>query len=239
MSSSPMPRDLRTSDVTSCYHGYMPKVFSALILRIFFRNPGNYLFLDSKECLGLFRWHLSRTVPFTTPFGLDFFPSQSSFCGSDSWSQKVKTTTTGRWRATCLMNSVKLELWRVSPVAQSVQWLATDWANGVRPRQSRRIFFYALRPAHTASCTMGIGDLRRGKCGRGVLLTTHPLPVPRVTKQTDYTSSPPMCQNWRATGNLYLYLYFTRGNNKNTSENNSLAASFLQPVSHMFIKWSL
>ena len=33
--------------------------------------------------------------------------------------------------------------------------------------------------AHPASCTMGTGSFPGVKCGRGVLLTTHPLLVPR------------------------------------------------------------
>ena len=33
--------------------------------------------------------------------------------------------------------------------------------------------------AHPASCTMGTGSFRGVKCGRGVLLTTHPLLVSR------------------------------------------------------------
>ena len=33
--------------------------------------------------------------------------------------------------------------------------------------------------AHPASCTMGTGSFLGVKCGRGVLLTTHPLLVPR------------------------------------------------------------
>ena len=33
--------------------------------------------------------------------------------------------------------------------------------------------------AHPASCTMGTGAFPGVKCGRGVLLTTHPLLVPR------------------------------------------------------------
>jgi hypothetical protein len=40
--------------------------------------------------------------------------------------------------------------------------------------------------------------------GRGLLLTTHPLLVPWVKKERGYTSSPPMRQNWRVTGILYL-----------------------------------
>jgi hypothetical protein len=36
--------------------------------------------------------------------------------------------------------------------------------------------------AHPASCTMGTGSFPRVKCGRGVLLTTHPLLAPRSWK---------------------------------------------------------
>ena len=36
--------------------------------------------------------------------------------------------------------------------------------------------------AHRASCKMGTGSFPGIKCGQGVLLTTHPLPVPRSWK---------------------------------------------------------
>jgi hypothetical protein len=36
--------------------------------------------------------------------------------------------------------------------------------------------------AHPASCTMGTGSFLGVKCGRGVLLTTHPLLAPRSWK---------------------------------------------------------
>ena len=36
--------------------------------------------------------------------------------------------------------------------------------------------------AHPASCKMGTGSFPRVKCGRGVLLTTHPLLAPRTWK---------------------------------------------------------
>ena len=36
--------------------------------------------------------------------------------------------------------------------------------------------------AHPASCTMGTGSFRGVKCGRGILLTTHPLLVQRLWK---------------------------------------------------------
>ena len=37
--------------------------------------------------------------------------------------------------------------------------------------------------AHPASCKMGTGSFPGVKCGRGVLLTTHPLLVPRSWKR--------------------------------------------------------
>jgi hypothetical protein len=54
--------------------------------------------------------------------------------------------------------------------------------------------------AHPVSCAVG-------KCGQGVLLTTHPLLVPWVKKERNYTSSPPVCRNWHVTCNLYLFFF--------------------------------
>jgi hypothetical protein len=45
--------------------------------------------------------------------------------------------------------------------------------------------------ADTASCKMGTGSFKGVRCGRGVLLTTHPLLVP-------------LGQNGPVTGSLYL-----------------------------------
>jgi hypothetical protein len=46
--------------------------------------------------------------------------------------------------------------------------------------------------AHLASCTMVPGVISPGvKCGRGVMLTTHPHLVPRLRMSMSYTSSPP------------------------------------------------
>jgi hypothetical protein len=47
---------------------------------------------------------------------------------------------------------------------------------------------------YPASCTRSTGDFPGSKCGRGVLLNTHPLLVPRLKKERGYTSSPPMRQ---------------------------------------------
>ena len=43
---------------------------------------------------------------------------------------------------------------------------------------------------HPASCTMGTGSFPRVKSGRGVLLTNHPLLVPRSWKSTAITLLP-------------------------------------------------
>jgi hypothetical protein len=49
---------------------------------------------------------------------------------------------------------------------------------GSIPAGDGGFFLYPLRPgdsgAQTASCTVGTGDLPRGKCGQGLLLTTQP-----------------------------------------------------------------
>jgi hypothetical protein len=49
---------------------------------------------------------------------------------------------------------------------------------GSIPDRGRGFFLYPLRlagcEANPVSSTTGTGDLPRGKCGRGVLLTTHP-----------------------------------------------------------------
>ena len=61
---------------------------------------------------------------------------------------------------------------------------------GIESRWEAR---FSARPgAHLASWTMGTGSFPGVKCGRGVLLTTHPLLVPR---------------SWKSRATLYLYLY--------------------------------
>ena len=50
--------------------------------------------------------------------------------------------------------------------------------------------------AHPASCKMGIGSFLGVKCGRGVLLTTHPLLVPRSWK----SSAIPLPTLWAIPG---------------------------------------
>jgi hypothetical protein len=50
--------------------------------------------------------------------------------------------------------------------------------------------------AHLASCTMGTGSFPGVKCGRGVLLTTHPVLVPRSWK----SRAIPLPTLWATTG---------------------------------------
>jgi len=59
--------------------------------------------------------------------------------------------------------------------------------------------------AHTASCTMGTGSFLGVKCGRGVLLTTHPLLVLRSWK-SKATPQPPF---WATTRPVTRLLYLT------------------------------
>jgi len=56
--------------------------------------------------------------------------------------------------------------------------------------------------AHPAFCKMGIGSFPGVKCGRGVLLTTHPL--------LD-TSTHPLGHTGPVTGTFYLFLISVRG----------------------------
>jgi hypothetical protein len=48
------------------------------------------------------------------------------------------------------------------------------------------------------------------KLGRGVMLTTQPLLVPRLRKSRSYTSCHPNAPLWSITGPLYLYCKIAR-----------------------------
>ena len=78
---------------------------------------------------------------------------------------------------------------RVGRVAQSVQWLTTGWTVRDRIPVGTRFSARPDRPlgAHLASCKMGTWSFPGVKCGRGVLLTAHPLPVPRSRKSRAIT----------------------------------------------------
>jgi hypothetical protein len=83
--------------------------------------------------------------------------------------------------------------------AQSVWCLTTNWTTGVRSPTEAEDFSSSFcvqtgSGAHPASCTMGGtgSSFPRVKRGRGVMLTTHPHLVARLSMSRSYTSSPPM-----------------------------------------------
>ena len=59
--------------------------------------------------------------------------------------------------------------------------------------------------AHPASCKMGTGSFPVVKCGRGMLLTTHPPSSAAVMEQYSYISTHPVVHTGLVTGSLYLY----------------------------------
>jgi len=64
--------------------------------------------------------------------------------------------------------------------------------SGIESRWGRDFPPVQIGPgAHPASCKMGTGSFPGVKCGRGVLLTTHPLLVPRSWKLYLYSPSGP------------------------------------------------
>ena len=65
---------------------------------------------------------------------------------------------------------------------------------------------FSARPArHPASCKMGTGSFPGVKCGRSVLLTTHPL-LCRGHGRVELYSTHPLSHTGPVTGTLYLYL---------------------------------
>ena len=60
--------------------------------------------------------------------------------------------------------------------------------------------------AHPASCTMGTGSFPRGKYGRGVMLTTHPLLVPWSWKSRAIPLPTLWATTGPVTGTLCLYI---------------------------------
>ena len=67
--------------------------------------------------------------------------------------------------------------------------IATDYGldgPGIESRWGQDFLPIQTGPgAHPASCTVGTGSFPGVKCGRGVLLTTHPLLAPRSWKSRD------------------------------------------------------
>ena len=88
--------------------------------------------------------------------------------------------------------------------------------------------------AHPASYTMGTGSFLRVKCGRGVLLTTHSLLVPRSWKSRAIPLPTLWATTGPVTGTLYLYLYCAGG--KGDSRNLSFGLRFKPRTSTIQIK---
>ena len=90
----------------------------------------------------------------------------------------------GAWRwtptpsSTALNEREELYLYSLSGPSSSVG-IATEprtWRSGIESRWGRDFPPFQTGPgAHTASCKMGTWSFPGVKCGRGVLLTTHPL----------------------------------------------------------------
>jgi hypothetical protein len=104
----------------------------------------------------------------------------------------------------------------VSGLAQSVQCLTADRTAGVRSPTKVEDFRPTLvfRPAlgPTQPPVQGVPwALSAGvKRGRGVMLTTHPLLVPRLRTSRSYTSCHPDAPIWGVTGPLYFTVYLQK-----------------------------
>jgi hypothetical protein len=100
-----------------------------------------------------------------------------------------------------------------SRVVQSVQWLATDWATGVRSPAEAEDFYFTLfaQPAlgptqPSVQWIQGI-PYPRVKDGRVVMLTTHPLLVPRLRKRGAIPPLTPKRLAWRVAGLACVFLW--------------------------------
>ena len=96
--------------------------------------------------------------------------------GSPSVLQRYQT-----WHGTMLLWIKCGNRFKSGP-GSSVGIATDDGLDGPGPNPGGGEIFRPSRPAlgpHTASCNMGTGSFARVKCGRGVLLTSHPLLVPR------------------------------------------------------------
>jgi len=81
----------------------------------------------------------------------------------------------------------------------SVSIVTEQWAgrSGVESRWGRDFLPIQASPgAHPASCKMGTGSFPGVNCGRGMLLTTHPLLVPQSQKSIAI----PLPTLWATTG---------------------------------------
>jgi hypothetical protein len=96
---------------------------------------------------------------------------------------------------------------KVSRVPQSVQCLTTDWNARVRSPKEAENISSSLCPRPTQPPVQWVPvSLSPGvKSGRDVMLTTHPLLVPRSRNERGYISSPSIGQNWHVICKLYPF----------------------------------
>jgi len=86
-------------------------------------------------------------------------------------------------------------------------WLRAG-RSGIESRWGRDFLSVQTGPGdHPTSCKMGTGSFPGVKCGRGVLLTTHPLLVPRSRKSRAITLPTLLGHTGSVTGSLYLYMF--------------------------------
>ena len=100
------------------------------------------------------------------------------------WKTESVLWHTSIWISNCQINFLGLSVWYRQ---SDYYWHIVHDSNNrkVRDRIPVGTRFSAVqtdRGAHPASCKMGTGSFPGVKCGWGVLLTTHPLPVPRSWK---------------------------------------------------------
>ena len=94
----------------------------------------------------------------------------------------------------------------------SVSIVTELWAgrSGIESRWGRDFPPLQTGPgAHPASCKIGTGSFPEVKCGRGVLLTTQPLLVPRSWKSRAIPLPHPLGHTGPITGKLYLTFQVT------------------------------
>jgi hypothetical protein len=109
-----------------------------------------------------------------------------------------------------LINCRPLVLWVVTP--SGLECRHQSFAFIFTTDRGRGFFLCPLRPDGLWGPPSLLYSGYRGalspgvKRGRGVMLTTHPLLVPRLRNSRSYNSSHPKEPSWRAAGPLYLHL---------------------------------
>jgi hypothetical protein len=72
----------------------------------------------------------------------------------------------------------------VSQLAQSIQWLAADWSTEVQSQTKAEDFSSTLCAQLALGSTQPPAQwVTKVKCGRGVILTTHPFLILRLSKR--------------------------------------------------------